>query len=104
MYRDDFDAHSFVQQFLGPTTSDKNVDSDAEGYQSKTTDLRVGLSRLNMSITEVDYKIHELMGQHSNEFMERIGQIKQVRDTMASINAHMHSVEKSGSRCVSSDL
>ncbi|WFD22432.1 hypothetical protein MEQU1_001103 [Malassezia equina] len=99
-FRDDFDAHSFVQQFLGPTSSDKNGDSDAEVFQSKAIDLRVGLSRLNMSITEVDYKIHELMGQHSSEFMERIGQIKQVQDTMASINAHMQAVEKAGSRYV----
>jgi len=97
MYEDDFDAHSFVQQFLGPTSSNKG-DSDAERFQSKSTDLRVGLTRLNVSITEVDRRIHELMGQHSYEYIERVGQIKQVRNTMASIHAHIQDIEKSGTR------
>jgi len=100
MYNDNFDAHSFVQQFLRPTASDREGDSDTERFQSKSMDLRVGLSKLNVSITEVDRKIHELMGRHSSEFIERVDHIKQVRDTMATIHAHMQDIEKSGTRYV----
>lgn len=100
MYRDDFDAHSFVQQFLGPGNANHGDHFDSDSIQSKSIDLRVGLSRLNMSITEVDHKIHELMGQHSKAFIQRLGQIKQVRDTMASLNTEMQQIEETGTKYV----
>ncbi|WFD26174.1 hypothetical protein MNAN1_001150 [Malassezia nana] len=69
---------------------------NSDSIQSKSVDVRVGLSKLNMSITEVDHKIHELMGQHSKAFVQRLGQIKQVRDTMASLNTEMQQIEETG--------
>lgn len=67
--RDDFDAQSYASQFLGssldggkPKEDDEKKMSMMDRVASVDSDMRVALSRLNMSITEVDQQIHTLVG------------------------------------------
>lgn len=67
--RDDFDAQSYASQFLGSSLDGGKPREDAEKNMSMMdrvasvdSDMRVALSRLNMSITEVDQQIHTLVG------------------------------------------
>ena len=66
--RDDFDAQTYASQFLSspaqpqePGSVSENTLDVSNRVASVDTDMRVALSRLNVSITEVDQDIHGLV-------------------------------------------
>lgn len=75
-----------MKKFLGAKALDSQESSAPGSESSIDKNLRVALSRLNMSITEVDQKIHELVTQHSTDFLTSIGQVTTLHSTMQGIH------------------
>ena len=85
LYKQNFNAQDYVKNFLGPDSPDHPL-SESPGKALVDSKLRVALSRLNISVKEVDQKIHELVIQHSNEFLESITNISVLHQSAQKIH------------------
>lgn len=85
LYKESFNAQDYVKKFLEPSSPDQQPGESSE-EASVDSNLRVALSRLNISIREVDQKIHELVTQNSNEFLECITNISALHDRTHNIH------------------
>ena len=94
LYQQNFNAQDYVKKFLGPDSPDRPP-SESPGKASVDSKLRVALSRLNISIKEVDQKIHELVKQHSNEFLESITDISALHERAQNIHKDSAALNKS---------
>ena len=83
-----------MKKFLGPDSPD-HPPSESPGKASVDSKLRVALSRLNISIKEVDQKIHELVTQHSNEFLDIITDISAFHEIAQNIHKDSAALIKS---------
>lgn len=94
LYKQNFNAQDYVKNFLGPDSPD-HPPSESPGKASVDSKLRVALSRLNISVKEVDQKIHELVIQHSNEFLESITNISVLHQSAQKIHKDSAAINES---------
>jgi len=94
LYKQNFNAQDYVKNFLGPDGPD-HPPSESPGKASVDSKLRVALSRLNISVKEVDQKIHELVIQHSNEFLESITNISVLHQSAQKIHNDSAAINES---------
>lgn len=94
LYKQNFNAQDYVKNFLGPEGPD-HPPSESPGKASVDSKLRVALSRLNISVKEVDQKIHELVIQHSNEFLESITNISVLHQSAQKIHNDSAAINES---------
>ena len=94
LYKQNFNAQDYVKNFLGPNSPD-HPPSESPGKASVDSKLRVALSRLNISVKEVDQKIHELVLQHSNEFLESITNISVLHQSAQKIHKDSAAINES---------
>ena len=94
LYKQSFNAQDYVKNFLGPEGPD-HPPSESPGKASVDSKLRVALSRLNISVKEVDQKIHELVIQHSNEFLESITNISVLHQSAQKIHKDSAAINES---------
>lgn len=94
LYKQNFNAQDYVKNFLGPNSPD-HPPSESPGKASVDSKLRVALSRLNISVKEVDQKIHELVIQHSNEFLESITNISVLHQSAQKIHKDSAAINES---------
>lgn len=94
LYKQSFNAQDYVKNFLGPEGPD-HPPSESPGKASVDSKLRVALSRLNISVKEVDQKIHELVIQHSNEFLESITNISVLHQSAQKIHNDSAAINES---------
>lgn len=94
LYKQNFNAQDYVKNFLGPEGPD-HPPSESPGKASVDSKLRVALSRLNISVKEVDQKIHELVIQHSNEFLESITNISVLHQSAQKIHKDSAAINES---------
>ena len=94
LYKQNFNAQDYVKNFLGPDGPD-HPPSESPGKASVDSKLRVALSRLNISVKEVDQKIHELVIQHSNEFLESMTNISVLHQSAQKIHNDSAAINES---------
>ena len=84
LYKENFNTQDYVKKFLGPDSPNHQPAESSE--VSVDSNLRVALSRLNISIREVDLKIHELVTQNSSEFLECITDVSALHNKTLNIH------------------
>lgn len=112
LYQNDFDAYDYVKQFLGPTKAALSSQSDGKsgthttnlshGTSAKSFDsnLRIAISRMNISITEVDQRIQDLVTQHAGDFLERIDQVDTLQESLSVTRKNMAALHQQASEYV----
>ncbi|WFD42928.1 hypothetical protein MPSI1_001579 [Malassezia psittaci] len=109
--QEDFNAQEFASQFLAPSSAQaQSLDhamaklDTTDRVASVDSDMRVALSRLNMSITEVDQQIHELVSErlikitaHSEPFLNRVADTTPLYHTVCHLHSELAKVESRAS-------
>ncbi|WFC98839.1 hypothetical protein MYAM1_001572 [Malassezia yamatoensis] len=105
--QEDFNAQEFASQFLAPSNAqEQSLDhamaklDTTDRVASVDSDMRVALSRLNMSITEVDQQIHQLVSEclikitaHSEPFLNRVADTTPLYHTICHLHRELAKVE-----------
>ncbi|WFD32388.1 hypothetical protein MSPP1_003434 [Malassezia sp. CBS 17886] len=108
-YQDTFDAQVYASQFLGDSVLQSlkgtagNAQNAGESVQrdnvsahvaSVDSDMRVALSRLSMSINQVDQNIHELVAAHPDAFLARVASVEKLQGAMRTIQEQVAHLEQ----------